>query len=330
MIRTLRVFPVLLLLGAQVAAGQEWATKMFDGLEHDFGVVARGSKVEHHFSFKNIYVEDVHVASVRSSCGCTKPTVSNETVKTYGESQIVAAFNTRDFLGQKSATITVVFDKPFYAEVQLQIAGYIRSDVVLRPSGVELGTIDQGAAVEKHVAIHYAGRSDWQILEVRTPSKHVTADLKQRSRQSGEVIYDLNVRLDKNAPAGYLKDQIVLVTNDSRAPSFPVDIEGRIVPQIRITPTKLFMGVMKPGQETTKQIIIQAKQPFLITDIRCDDDCFVAHVTEKSRPVQRVPITFTAGNKPGNVAAKIRIETDLGEASVPVVVATAKVIQSAE
>ena len=45
-----------------VAHAEDWATKMFDETRFDFGKVARGAKVEHHFKFKNPYVEDVHIS----------------------------------------------------------------------------------------------------------------------------------------------------------------------------------------------------------------------------------------------------------------------------
>ena len=48
---------------------QEWARKMFETTTHDFGSVARGAKAEYEFVLSNIYLEDVHIASVRSSCG---------------------------------------------------------------------------------------------------------------------------------------------------------------------------------------------------------------------------------------------------------------------
>ena len=132
-----------------LAAGQDWARKMFETTSHDFGNVARGSKVDYDFKFHNPYKEDAHVMDVRSSCGCTTPRVLKDSMKTYEESAIVASFNTRSFLGQRSATITVVFDKPFYAEVQLQVQGYIRRDIVIHPGDVDLGTVDQGTPVEK-------------------------------------------------------------------------------------------------------------------------------------------------------------------------------------
>ncbi len=116
-------------LAASPLFGQEWARKMFKVTEHDFGTCARNARAEYEFVFENLYMEDVHVAGVRTSCGCTTPSVVNPTLKTYEKGAILAHFNTDHFLGQRGATLTVTIDKPFYAEVQLHVSGYIRSDV---------------------------------------------------------------------------------------------------------------------------------------------------------------------------------------------------------
>ena len=71
--------------------------------------------------------------SVRSSCGCTMPSVTQATVKTHETSAILAVFNTKAFLGQRGGTVTVTIDKPFHAEVQLVVRGFIRGDVMLTP-----------------------------------------------------------------------------------------------------------------------------------------------------------------------------------------------------
>ena len=81
--------------GSIDASAQEWATKMFKTKSHDFGSVARGAEAEFSFEFENLYEEDLHVASVRSSCGCTTPTIAKRDLKTFEKSQIVAKYNTR-------------------------------------------------------------------------------------------------------------------------------------------------------------------------------------------------------------------------------------------
>ena len=133
----------LLLSFALPAAAQQWAQKMFSATKHDFGPVARGSKAEFEFQVENVFKEDIHIAAVRSSCGCTSPSVTHDTLKTYEKGAIVAKLNTASFLGHRSATITVVIDKPYYAEVQLQVSGFIRSDVVFEPGLINFGQLEQ-------------------------------------------------------------------------------------------------------------------------------------------------------------------------------------------
>jgi Protein of unknown function (DUF1573) len=309
-----------------VSQGQDWARKMFETSNHDFGNVARGAKVEYYFKLQNPYKEDAHITDVRSSCGCTTPRIVKDTLKTYEEGAIVAAFNTRSFLGQRSATVTVVFDKPYYAEVQLQVAGYIRRDIVIHPGEVDLGTVDQGTPVEKQLSISYAGREDWQILDVKSGSPYLDTQLVESRRGGGQVAYDLKVFLKPDAPSGAINEQLVLMTNDQRSPEVPLDVAGRVVAELTVSPASLLMGVLEPGQKATKQLVIKAKKPFRITGITCDDESFEFKTNDSTKPMHVVPITFLAGEKTGKVAQKIRFTTDLGEDVVAEFSAYAQVV----
>ncbi|HUY91397.1 MAG TPA: DUF1573 domain-containing protein [Pirellulales bacterium] len=331
MVRTLLCTMLLVLATHSAASAQEWARKMFEETKHDFGAVARGAKAEFRFELKNIYLEDVHIASVRSSCGCTSPTIEHELLKTYQRGAILATFNTRAFNGQKSATVTVTFDKPFYAEVQLQVSGFIRSDVVLSPGGAEFGTIDAGAEAAKKITIAYEGRSDWAITEIKSGSPYVEAIAEETSRIGSRISYELTVMITPDAPPGYVKEQLVIVTNDrGGGAEFPVDVEARVVSELTISPASLFLGALKPGQKVTKQIIVQAKRPFHITSVSCEDDCFEFETPRTAKAVQLVPVVFTAGDEPGKLSYKIKIRTDLDRESVSELSAFAQVLDESQ
>jgi len=308
-----------------VASAEDWAVKMFETTKHDFGKVARGAKVEFHFRFNNPYVEDVHIATVRTSCGCTSPRVSQDLLKTYDEASIIAHFNTDTFLGQRGATLTVVIDKPYYAEVQLRVDGYIRSDVILSPPGVDFGTMDVGQPGERELTVSYAGRNDWQITGVKSGSEYLDAEVVELSRSGGQVKYGLNVRLKPGTPPGYLKEQIFLLTNDARAPELPVDVEGKLAPPLVVSPSSLFLGVLQPGQKVVKQIVVQGKRPFKITGVTASDTSLEFKPSDASKTVHLVPVTYTAGNLPGNVNFQIRISTDLGVETIGEVTAYAQI-----
>jgi hypothetical protein len=295
------------------ARADDWAAKMFDATKHDFGKVARGGKAEFHFVFRNPYVEDVHVASVRSSCGCTTPRVSQNTLKTYEEASIIAHFNTDTFLGQRSATLTVTFDKPYYAEVQLQVQGYIRSDIILSPPSIDFGNTDIGQPVERVIELSYAGRSDWKVTGVKSGSQYIEGDVVETGRTGNQVKYQLNVRLKSGAPTGFIREQVLLQTTDARAPELPIDVEGKVNAPLVVSPSSLFLGILQPGQKVTKQIVVQAKTPFKITGVTASDSCFEFKTGDAAKTVHLVPVTFTAGQQSGNVNYRIEIVTDLGQ-----------------
>ncbi len=313
MIRSFMSFVFVCWLSCVPAWGQEWARKMFETTDHDFGAVARGAKTEFHFKFSNIYKEDLHIVGVRSSCGCTTPTVTKDYLKTYDEAAIVAQFNTHLFQGHKSATLTVTIDKPFYAEVQLHVQGTIRTDIVVSPGSVELGSVDSGQGTEKHVSVSYAGRPDWQILSVKSSSPHVTAKVAEPVRRGGQVSYDVAVSLKGDAPTGLVKEQIVLLTNDPRSPEVSIDVEGRVVAELSVSPASLFLGALEPGRKVTKQLVVQGRRPFRIMTVAADEGEFDFKPSDAAKAVHLVPVIFTASDRPGKFTYKITIVTDMGE-----------------
>jgi hypothetical protein len=106
-------------------SAQEWADKMFTARSYDFGNIARGAKAEFAFELTDLYLEDVHIASVRASCGCTTPRIEKDTLKTYEKGAVIAHINSDRLLGNQGSTITVTIDKPQYAQVQLHVKVHI-------------------------------------------------------------------------------------------------------------------------------------------------------------------------------------------------------------
>lgn len=317
------VSAIVLLLGSSVSAA-EWAKKMFTEMSHDFGTVATAAKVDHTFEMVNPFKETIHIASVRASCGCSTPTITNNTLKTWEKGGIHVRYNTRTFTGQKGATITVVIDQPYYAEVQLNVKGYIRSDVVFSPGVVTFDSVDQGVTTARKVSVNYAGRSDWKILDVLSGNTNFEVELDETRREGGRVDYSLLVRSKDTMPAGFFNDQLVLVTNDRKATQVPLRVEGHVVPGLTVSPASLFLGVVKPGEQVKKTLVVRGKRPFKVTKVSCEDGCFEFQPNDDTKKLHLIPLVFTAP-EPGKIAQNIRIETDLPGGSTAACLATATV-----
>lgn len=312
MLRPFLILLALLAAAAQPAPAKEWARKMFKITSHDFGHVAHGAKAEIAFEIENQYEEDVHIADVRTSCGCTTPTITKPTLKTWEKGSIIATLNTRSYLGQRNSTLTVVIDKPFYAEVPLTIAGYIHSDVDVLPGAVALGDVPLGTKAEQQVTIAYRGKSAWQISDVRSANEHFEVELSDVIRQGGQIAYRMTVRLKPDAPAGLIQDQLTIVTNDAKMPHVTLPVEGRIVPPLSVSPSPLFFGRVQPGQTVTKQLVLTGKQPFKITSIQAGGAPLEFRTSpDVVRKVHLVPVILTAGAAVGDFDYEVQIATDL-------------------
>jgi hypothetical protein len=316
MLRTVVVALGLMLIAPLAGEAKEWAQKMFQATSYDFGNVARGAKAEFAFELQNLYEEDVHIADVRTSCGCTTPTITKPTLKTWEKGTIVATLNTRSFVGQRNSTLTVVIDKPFYAEVPLTIAGNIHSDIDFQPGVAALGDIEQGKVGEQAVSVTYRGNFNWQIADVRSANSHLEVELSEAVRQPGIVSYRMLVRVKADAPAGILQDQLTLLTNDQRMPTVVLPVEGRIAPPLSVNPSPLMFGTLAPGQSATKQLVITGKQPFRVLSLTADSDGMQYQAApDVIKKVHIVPITVVAPQKPGEFHHSLVIETDLANAS---------------
>lgn len=298
--------------GVQAA---DWANKMFQVRQHDFGTVGRNAKTEYSFVIENCYEEDVHIASVRSSCGCTKPSIVKDTLKSWEKGAILAQFNTRSFLGAKSAAITVVIDRPYYAEVTLMVSGKIRSDIVVDPGEINFGDVDVGNSKSVDIKISYAGRRDWSITDVRGESDNLEVRLSKPIRQSNMTTYQMRVDLKSSVAAGTISEGISIVTNDPNGDAFTLPVFGNVVPPVTITPKLVAFGDIRTGEQVQQRLMIRGKTPFTIDSVDCDDSRFTFIIPKGEKALHVIPMTFV-GEVIGDdrsIKQDIVVHTSLGE-----------------
>ncbi len=313
-------------------ADADWPRRLFKTTTYDFGTVARGAVAEYRFEMENPYVEDVHIERVESSCGCAQVHVTKRLLKTYDTGAIVVTLDTQRFYGQKESTLRVVFDQPFRAEFRLHVSYYIRPDVVFQPGTVQFGTVPQGQSVQKRVTVSYAGRTTWKVLDAEPSSSHLEVALAEVERSSdprtqvGKVTYDLVVTLKDDSPPGYLKELVVLRTNDpnQQTARIPLTVEGLVVPSLSVHPAVLIFDVVPPGETVSKNLVVRGQRPFRILDVEGPDPRFRFTIPKAASQYRSgdsiyygamVAVEFHAGDRPDKVSGKIRIKTDVAGAT---------------
>jgi len=308
-----RSLPVILLLFVALpATADDWAKKMFSQTSHDFRTVGRGATAEYHFEFTNPYKEDVRVASVSTSCGCTTPTVTQKLIKSRETAAVIAKLNTDTHIGDKSAVITVIFDRPYYSEVQLNVRGHIRTDVVFSPAEVNFGELTVGQSKHQDVIVTHTGRANWEIRDVRSHCVDLAVVLGPQERVPGGVRYRMRVSTRGELPTGDIRELLTLVTTDASFPTIDMAVTGRVRPSLEVSPAALSLGNLRPGETVEKRLVIRADQEFAIRSVACEDPRFQFEAPAGQKKLHFVKALFTADDQTGSFSRTIKITTDYG------------------
>jgi hypothetical protein len=299
----------VLLVGAFTVVGggrvfaQEWAEKMFEKREHDFGIVAKGADTRIRIKFTNLYRDPVHIYSVEKSCGCTEAKLSKDTLASRETGYIEIAMDTRKFSHQKDSAVTIKIDQPQQAEVRIPIHAYIRTDVVLTPGAAEFSTVTQGEEKEFKIDVAYAGRADWKIKSVISKNPNIEAKVVENRRGGGNVNYSLVVKVKQSAPVGEIREQLTLVTDDAGNANVPVLVSARVDPEYLVTPEIVSFGNIGPGERKIVNIVVRGKKPFLIEKLESENSQGVFEVRLPAEPRQThvVPLTLIAPAEEGAI-----------------------------
>ena len=311
-----------------VSFAQSWADNMFTIKSHDFGSVPLLSDTHYSFVFHNTSKQDVHIASVSSSCSCTDAYAPVKTIRSGEKGEIVAKINTSgQHTKKKGATLTVAFDRPSTAYVQLEVAVYIRPDIVLNPGAVDFGAVREGQKITRTVQLQYAGNPNWQLVQIDRANKnryiHARAEHSKSQTNSREITYNIQITLSEQTPPGYVREILRFITNDKNSPAIELPVSGFVMDPLVAKPSPFQFGSIAPGETVTKYLVLRASQPFRVKSVKCPDDRrFVFSPSDQSSSIHIVAVTLTSKQEDAeNIARTVYIETtlsDQGKIQVPV------------
>jgi len=304
-------------ISAPSARAASWADALFAERAHDFGPVPRGAKVTHDFTLVNRLAEPVTILNLRPSCGCTSGRASASTVNP-GESAVIETqMDTRNFLGHKATILFVnlVTASGREAEVRLNVVSNILSDIVLNPGSIDFGTVLKGQGGSQVLTIDRIGAQNWRFQRMVSASRVLTAQLVETQRDpSGAVSYRLEVGIKPDAPAGPIRDEIRLLSNDPETPSIPVPVTGWVRGDLTASPSLLTMGEVNSAEGKQGRFIIRASQPFAITEISGAGDGFsISPPDGERKTLHMVTVAYKPeeGTTRGDLRRVFRVSTDI-------------------
>ncbi|MBX6313798.1 MAG: DUF1573 domain-containing protein [Isosphaeraceae bacterium] len=308
------------MLGVVLVSGPiraaSWGESLFAEQGHDFGAVPRGAIVRHHFVLTNRLNEPITILDVRASCGCTTGRALASTVPPGKTALIEALMDTRNFVGPKATTLTIslITASGRQDEVRLGVKSNILSDIVLNPGSIDFGVVSKGQTPTVTLTIDRLGAPAWRAERMVSTCRALEGSLVETTRTADTVGYRLTVSLKPDAPAGSIRDEIHILTNDPEAPSLPILVTAQVRGELTATPSVLALGHTASSGAATGRYLIRGATPFTITKIEGTGDGFQLIPDDANRKTLHV---LTLSYRPeeatarGDLARTFRVHTDV-------------------
>jgi hypothetical protein len=303
-------FVLTLVIPAGGVSADPWAQQMVAAKKINFGVIATGSEAKKRIEVKNVYRDVVHISDVSTTCGCSAATTGKQILQPGESTHVEVQMNTQKFSRRKDSNLIIKFSSPRFAEVRIPITAYIRTDVVISPGLLKFGEVEAGSEGAAVVEITYAGRADWNIVDIKFSNRNMKATLSPPQRSAGLVRFRLTMTLNGSATAGPIRDLVTIVTNDQTNPYVPLMVGGTVASEFTVVPRAIDVGVVSAGKTAMKQIVVKGRTPFTIESVDCEGmtDCFKATIGKDARVIHSVPIKFVAPNRPGRFSEQLIVK----------------------
>ncbi len=289
---------------------------LFSELSKDFGSVPRGPTQRHDFRVLNNTRSPVNITSVRVSCGCVSASAYPRTyLKPGEETWIRAQMDTTRFIGPKSVTIYVQFDRPQFEEVHLLVQANGRNDFNLAPETLAFGQIKRGTTPASSVSVTFYGMPEATIVSAKGESNYIVPTFVESRRTDSEVVYTVTTKLRADTPVGKWYTDVWVKTNVPSVPQVRVPLTVEIESPLTVSPAIVSLGSLKTDTESERRVIVRGVQPFKIVGVRgADDHLVVRDSSAESREVHVLTIKFKPDSaSTGTLDRTLRVVTDLKE-----------------
>jgi hypothetical protein len=286
---------------------------MFDELSKDFGSVPRGPTLVHHFRVVNNTKGPVSISNVRVSCGCVSASALKTSLNPGEETAILARMDSTRFIGAKSVTIYVQFDRPAYEEVRLWVQANSRNDFNVTPDTLAFGSVKRSTAPTSAVNLTFYGSPDTQITEVKGESNYIQPTVKAIRRTEGEAAFEVSAKLRSDTPVGKWYTDVWVKTNNPSIPQVRVPLTVEVESPLSVSPEAVSLGQVALNGESERRVIVRGAVPFKIKSVQGTDDLLaVREGTDESKSIHVLTVKLKAA-KAGAIDRTVKVVTDLPE-----------------
>ena len=193
----------------------------------DFGEIWQGASADCVFRLRNAGDADLHIADVKSACGCTVAEIAAKTLAPGEFTEVKATFQSRGYRNKIDKYITVISDDPKQPRSDLTITGFVKVPVDVQPRAIMVSRARPDTVETREIRITPVEPKGFRILKVEgAPSWVHCTDPRPAPNQTG--VWLITVTVGPGLPLGRLNTSLNIKTNDKRQPIVTLKIVGNV------------------------------------------------------------------------------------------------------
>ena len=193
----------------------------------DFGEVPSGESVQATFTLRNGGDEPLHIAYVRTSCGCTTTALEKRDLAPGEETPLIATLSLKNRSGPQNKHLTIGSNDPDHPDIQAIVQGTAIRHLTLIPSTVTFFSAPQGQTITRTVEIRSDSSTPFNILSIEASHPDLAIEVTSLSASA----YRISLTLPPTWPAGRIDESLRIHTDHPQAPLLTCGIVGTMQTQ---------------------------------------------------------------------------------------------------
>jgi Protein of unknown function (DUF1573) len=309
-------------LDARLEAAQNSPVLILSDRVVDLGTVSDEIDVVRKITLSNGGTTDLRITRIQTTCGCTAAGLTDPVLAPGDARELTIRFRPQGKLDEKRESVTLISNDPNSPITVIEIRVFVDPVVRSTPALVSFGDLNKGQVATKTVTVQGRGE-DFKLDGVFWDgSDGVTARIVGERvivvREAPRREYDVEVRFVGRQQVGSVRGTLMVRTNDDRRKVLRIAVLGRILQDLRATPSVI--GTTAPQTENAVRIALilrdHAGRPFHVTGVedssrnklpltwRLDPS------TEDDMGVQHITLTIDGPRQVGLLRGAFCIQTD--------------------
>jgi hypothetical protein len=284
----------------------------------DFGTITQGEHPSYEFKFRNTGDAPLRLKGAYGACGCTVAEFAKDSIYAPGQEGVITVkFDSARFSGQVSKAITVMTDEQGIAERLLTVKANVVEEFQVTPPVADFGAVNDAKSGGIDLSVTPVNGFPLEVQSLEFDSTVLTATLEKISGR-----WKIHLELNQNQPAGFLRQELQIVTNSKKLPKFAVPVRANIKGDIAFGPEYLEFGSIDRDASVKREIkvdlkgkyhIVKANSLLHINGNQVQDHSHFLTVALPSQDGARPSVDVTLTNHAdfaGSVHGSVQLETD--------------------